>query len=65
MSWQRLNEPGPVAAPTGPAWEAAQLALLRRVGHGESVFHPDDRHTAEAGERFDQLVEHVLAMQRC
>ena len=38
------------------------LALLRRVGDGECGFRPEDR-SDEAGERFDMLVEHLLAMR--
>ena len=64
VAWHELNTPDPAAAPPGPAWDAAQLDLLRRVGDGESTFRPDDPHSAEAGERFDLLVEHLQAMQR-
>ena len=64
VDWHELNAPDPAAAPPGPTWDAAQLDLLRRVGDGESTFRPDDPHSAEAGERFDLLVEHLQAMQR-
>jgi len=67
VAWDEMNAPDPTGAATpdaGPTWDAAQLALLRRVGAGESTFRPDDRHTPEAGERFDLVVEHLQAMQR-
>ena len=64
VAWDALNEPDPTASPPGPSWDAAQLALLRRIADGETTFRPDDGHTAEAGERFDRLVEHLQAMQR-
>ena len=64
VAWDELNTPDPAAAPAGPSWDAAQLALLGRVADGETTFRPDDPHSAEAGERFDLLVEHLQAMQR-
>ena len=66
VSWDALNESDPALpeVPAGPSWEDAQLALLCRVADGECAFRPDDRHSDEAGERFDMLVEHVTAMQR-
>ena len=64
VAWDALNAPDPAAPPAGPSWDAAQLALLDRVAAGESTFRPDDPRSAEAGERFDLLVEHLQALQR-
>ena len=64
VAWDALNVLDESAAPAGMPWEAAQLALLRRVGDGESTFRPDDLQTPEAGRHFDMLVEHLGAMQR-
>ena len=64
VEWSELNTPDAAAAPAGPSWNAAQIALLRRVNDGETTFRPDDPHTVAAGERFDLLVEHLQALQR-
>jgi hypothetical protein len=63
VSWERMPDPyasGPAAPDAG--WLDAQLALLRRVVDGETTFRPA---AAEpAGEAFDVVVEHLLALQR-
>lgn len=64
VTWDELNAPDESAPPLGAAWEDAQVALLRRVAGGQRAFRPEDRETPEAGERFDMLVEHLMAMQR-
>jgi hypothetical protein len=50
--------------PSGPVWEAAQLALLDRIAAGERTFRPRDSRSVEAGAAFDLDVEHLMALQR-
>jgi hypothetical protein len=63
--WEQMPAGATVGAPADPerSYEAAQLALIERVAAGETIFRPDARDDA-AGERFDMLVEHLLAMQQ-
>ena len=44
-------------------WENAQMALLRRVSHGDTTLRPAGR-DAESRADFDTMVEHILALQR-
>src|SRR5687768_16601447 len=64
ISWDRMptEDDGGARAPESQ-WLDAQIALLRRVADGETTFRPEG-HDADARTRFDQTVEHLLAMQR-
>ena len=42
--------------------EVAQRALLKRIARGETSFAAP-RRSADGGEAFDMLVEHLMAMQ--
>lgn len=63
ITWDRMptETSGPKSSET--QWHESQLALLRRVAGGESVFRPDGRDEASRAE-FDSTVEHVLALSR-
>lgn len=64
VNWERMPQRGPGAAPSAEErWAEAQLALLRRVAAGESTFRPASRAPAD-GAAFDELVEHVMALER-
>jgi hypothetical protein len=63
VSWERL--PSPLAdTPAQPEekWEQAQRALLRRIARGTSSFSAP-RREAPDDMPFDELIEHLLAMQ--
>jgi hypothetical protein len=64
ISWDRMptEEDGGTRAAESQ-WLDAQIALLRRVAEGETTFRPEGR-DPEARTRFDQTVEHLLAMHR-
>lgn len=63
ISWERRPVPLDVT-PAQPEeqWEQAQRALLRRIARGTSSFTAP-RHQAPDAMPFDELVEHLLAMQ--
>ena len=63
ITWDRMpkEESGPKDTET--QWHESQIALLRRVADGESVFRPDGRDEASRA-AFDSTVEHVLALSR-
>ena len=44
-------------------WADAQMALLKRVGEGETAFYPP-RASEQRGAEFDESVEHLLALMR-
>ena len=48
--------------PGGTPMEVAQRALLKRIARGETSFAAP-RRSADGGEAFDMLVEHLMAMQ--
>lgn len=63
VAWERMPDPyagGPPSPDAG--WLDAQLAVLRRIAAGETTFRPTA--TEPAGEAFDAVVEHLLALQR-
>lgn len=63
ISWER--RPVPLdATPAQPEerWEQAQRALLRRIARGTTSFSAP-RHEAPDAMPFDELIEHLLAMQ--
>jgi hypothetical protein len=64
VSWERM----PVALDDGSRtaedkWADTQHALLERVARGETTFRTSARAAADA-EAFDEVVEHVMALQR-
>ena len=63
ITWDRMptDESGPKDSET--QWHESQIALLRRIANGESVFRPEGRDDASRAE-FDATVEHVLALGR-
>ena len=64
ISWVRMPTMIDGGAPTPEMqWEAAQIAVLRRVAAGDTTLRPEGRDVAARTE-FDALVEHVLALQR-
>ena len=64
ISWDQMptEDNGGARAPESQ-WLDAQVALLRRIADGESTFRPEAR-DAVARTKFDETVEHLLAMQR-
>ena len=64
ISWDQMptEDNGGARAPESQ-WLDAQVALLRRIADGESTFQPEGR-DAVARTKFDETVEHLLAMQR-
>ncbi len=64
IAWERMPSPEAADAPPGGMpWEAAQLALLRRIADGEHAFRCSAR-GREPDPAFDRLVEHLGAMSR-
>ena len=64
VQWERMpDRSAPHSEAPEERWADAQLALLRRVAAGETRFRPEGRDAA-AGAAFDELVEHLLALQR-
>jgi hypothetical protein len=64
VNWERMPHRGPGdVEPAEDRWASAQLALLRRVGAGESTLRPAGRTPAD-GAAFDELVEHLMALER-
>ena len=63
ITWDRMptEESGPKDSET--QWHESQIALLRRIAGGESIFRPDGRDDANRAE-FDSTVEHLLALSR-
>jgi hypothetical protein len=63
ITWDRMptEEAGPKSSET--QWHESQIALLRRIAGGESVFRPDGRDDRSRAE-FDSTVEHLLALSR-
>ncbi len=64
VSWERRPvkvDPGDV--PPEEKWELVQRALLKRVAHGETSFAAP-RHPKADEMPFDEVVEHLLAMQK-
>jgi hypothetical protein len=64
ISWDRMptEDAGGARAPE-TQWADSQIALLRRVAAGESTFRPAGS-DAESRARFDEEVEHLLALSR-
>jgi hypothetical protein len=63
ITWDRMPADGDGSKGTETQWHDAQLALVRRVAGGESVFRPDGREPSDRA-AFDATVEHLLALQR-
>jgi hypothetical protein len=63
ITWDRMptDESGPKSSET--QWHESQIALLRRIAGGESVFRPSARDEVSRAE-FDATVEHLLALSR-
>lgn len=63
ITWDRMPtaNSGPKSSET--RWHESQIALLRRIAAGESVFRPEGRDEASRAE-FDSAVEHLLALSR-
>jgi len=64
ISWVKMPNVEDGGAPTPEMqWEDAQVSVLRRVASGETTLRPAGRDPAARVE-FDELVEHILALQR-
>lgn len=64
VDWEEIpTGAGPASQPIETRWADAQVELLRRVSGGETSFYPA-RGVADAGEAFDHVAEHILALQR-
>ena len=63
ITWDRMPADETVVKSTETQWHDSQLALLRQVAGGESVFRPEGREPADRA-AFDAAVEHLLALQR-
>ena len=63
ITWDRMpaEDRGPKSSET--QWHESQIALLRRIADGESVFRPEGRDEGSRAE-FDGTVEHLLALGR-
>jgi hypothetical protein len=63
VAWERFPRwETPAESPTR-TYETAQLALLRRIAEGESVFRRTSALDA-SGETFSRVVEHLRALER-
>ena len=65
VQWEKMPDGGASSSRPAPEeqWADAQAALLHRVTGGENVFRPDAR-DPDGGANFDELVEHLMALQR-
>lgn len=63
ITWDRMpaDDSGPKSSES--QWHESQIALLRRIAGGETVFRAEGRDEASRAE-FDSTVEHLLALSR-
>ena len=64
ISWERMPDAGAGESDaTESRWSETQLALLQQAADGQESFRPDGNDAA-ARAAFDEVVEHILALNR-